>query len=28
VTIKAKEVKLSAGDVNNLHKMRVAGAHD
>ena len=28
VTIKAKEVKLSTGDVNDLHKMRVAGAHD
>jgi hypothetical protein len=28
VTINAKEAKRSAEDVNNLHKMRVAGAHD
>jgi hypothetical protein len=28
VTIEAKQGNLSAEDVNNLHKMRLAGAHD
>jgi arylsulfatase len=28
VTIEAKEGNLSSEDVNNLHKMRLAGVHD